>query len=123
MYIYIYKYIHIYIYIYVCVSLSLFLSLSLYTYIYIYIYIYTCVNIYIYICIHVYIYIYIYIYGRFPKLHRVFLGRDPGTFKSDIVSTKISTTNLFGFETLKFKIRNSKIETMETDRIYIRGAP
>ena len=25
-------------------------------------------------------------YGRFPKFHRVFLGRDPGTLKSDIVS-------------------------------------
>ena len=28
-------------------------------------------------------------YGRFPKLHRVFLGRDPGTLKSDIVSKNI----------------------------------
>ena len=27
-------------------------------------------------------------YGRFPKFHRVFLGRDPGTLKSDIVSKK-----------------------------------
>ena len=27
-------------------------------------------------------------YGRFPKFHRVFFGRDPGTFKSDIVSKK-----------------------------------
>ena len=27
-------------------------------------------------------------YGRFPKFHRVFLGRDPGTWKSDIVSNK-----------------------------------
>ena len=27
-------------------------------------------------------------YGRFPKLHRVFSGRDPGTLKSDIVSKK-----------------------------------
>ena len=26
--------------------------------------------------------------GRFPKFHRVFLVRDPGTLKSDIVSTK-----------------------------------
>ena len=52
---------------------------------------------------HTYIYIYIYIYilsakpcrameegqcGRFPKFHRVFLGRDPGTLKSDIVPKK-----------------------------------
>ena len=28
------------------------------------------------------------IYGRFPKFHRVFLGRDPGALKSDIVSKK-----------------------------------
>ena len=27
-------------------------------------------------------------YGRFPKFHRVCLGRDPGTLKSDIVSKK-----------------------------------
>ena len=29
-----------------------------------------------------------YAYGRFPKCHRVFSGRDPGTLKSDIVSKK-----------------------------------
>ena len=28
------------------------------------------------------------LYGRFPKFHPVFLGRDPGTLKSDIVSKK-----------------------------------
>ena len=44
-------------------------------------------------------------YGRFPKFHRVFLGRDPGTLKSDIVSKKTSTISLFGFETLNLKIR------------------
>ena len=27
-------------------------------------------------------------YGQFPKFHRVFWGRDPGTLKSDIVSKK-----------------------------------
>ena len=47
--------------------------------------------------------------GRFPKFHRVFLGRDPGTLKSDIVSTKTSTINSFGFETLKLKIRRLKL--------------
>ena len=52
-------------------------------------------------------------FGRFPKFHRVFSGRDPGTLKSDIVSTKTSTINLFGFET---QIENSMIENMETDR-------
>ena len=30
----------------------------------------------------------VYKYGRFPKFHRVLLGRDPGTLKSDIVSKK-----------------------------------
>ena len=50
-------------------------------------------------------------YGRFPKFHRVFLGRDPGILKSDIVSTKTSTINLFGFETLKLKIRRLKLWT------------
>ena len=53
-------------------------------------------------------------FGRFPKFHRVFLGRDPGTLKSDIANKKTSTINLFGFET---QIENSKIEIMETDRI------
>ena len=28
-------------------------------------------------------------HGRFPKFHRVFLGRGPGTLKSDIVSKNI----------------------------------
>ena len=27
--------------------------------------------------------------GRFPKFHRVFLGRDPGTLKPDIMSKNI----------------------------------
>ena len=27
-------------------------------------------------------------HGRFPKFHRVFFGRDPGTLKSDIVSKR-----------------------------------
>ena len=38
-----------------------------------------------------------------------FLGRDPGTLKSDIASKKPSTINLFGFETLKLKIRRLKL--------------
>ena len=41
-------------------------------------------------------------HSRFLKCHRVVLGRDPGTLKSDIVSNKKTfTINLFGFETLK----------------------
>ena len=72
-------------------------------------------------CIYIYIYICTHIsagslsldqnlsHGRFPKFHSVFLGRDPGTLKSDIVSTKTSTINLFGFEALKLKIRRLKL--------------
>ena len=76
-----------------------------------YVCIYTCIYIYIYIYI-VYTYIisllpgpedarvavaylrwleayyYVYCYGRVPKFHRVSLGRDLGTLKSDIVSKK-----------------------------------
>ena len=90
----------------------------------------------VYLCIYMYIHIYVYIhiythishagdrakgahawrdhlrtstFGRFPKFHRVSFGRDPGTLKSDIVSTKTSTIDLFGFETLKFKIRRLKL--------------
>ena len=48
-------------------------------------------------------------YGRLPKYHSVFSGRDPGTLKSDIVSTKTSTINLLGFETLKLKFRRLKL--------------
>ena len=48
-------------------------------------------------------------YSRFPKINRVLLGRDPGTLKSDIVSKRISTINLFGFETLKLEIRRLKL--------------
>ena len=38
-----------------------------------------------------------------------FWGRDPGTLKSDIVSTKTSAVNLFGCETLKLTIRRLKL--------------
>ena len=88
---------------------------------YIYIYIHICIYIYIYICtyIHAYVRTYVHTYGRFPKFHCVFLGRDPGTLKSDIVSKKTSTNNLFGFETLKLKIRRLKLWNA-TDRTYVR---
>ena len=46
------------------------------------------------------------------EISSCFLDRDPGTLKSDIVSKKTSTINLFGFETL---IESSKIGIMETD--------
>ena len=51
-------------------------------YIYIYIYIYM---------FYLFIYLFVYIHGRFPKFHRVFLGRDPGTLKSDHRVKKTST--------------------------------
>ena len=56
--------------------------------------------------------------GRRPRLRTIrsiseisscLLGRDPGTLKSDIVSKKTSPINLFGFETLKLKIRRLKL--------------
>ena len=43
------------------------------------------------------------------EISSCFSGRDPGTLKSDIVSKKTSTINLFGFETLKLKIRRLKL--------------
>ena len=108
MYIYIYIYIiYIYIYTHTYVSLSLlYLSLSIYIYIYMYVYIY------VYTHIHTHTYTYTYTWydfareasassvcgstgarqdppvRRFPKCHSVFLGRDPGILKSDIVSKK-----------------------------------
>ena len=51
----------------------------------------------------------IFLLRSISEIHRVFLGRDPGTLKSDIVSKKTSTINLFGFETLKLKIRRLKL--------------
>ena len=63
--------------------------------------------------------------GRFPKSHRVFLARDPGTLKSDIVSKKTSTNNLCGFETLKLKIRRLKLwkPTVAVDRCGCKRVP
>ena len=90
-------------------------------YVYISIYTYIIVHIYHYSSIHQLVHIKhnthscillsstVLHHGRFPKFHRVFLGRDPGTLKSDIVSKKTSTINLFGFETLKLKIRRLKL--------------
>ena len=109
-YIYIYMYTHRDMYI----SLSLSLSLSIYIYIYTYVYTH-----YIQVKSATSLWTPALEFdsppesnplsGRFPKFHRVFLGRDPGTLKSDIVSKKTSTTNLFGFETLKLKIRRLKL--------------
>ena len=82
------------------------LDVHIYIYIYMFI-IYSLSDIYVYV--YIYIYIYVLIHGRFPKYHRVFWGRDPGTLKSNIVSIKTSTINLFGFETLKLKIPRLKL--------------
>ena len=51
-------------------------------------------------------------YGRFPKFHRVFLGRDPGTLKSDIVS-KEHPQLIRPDSRLSNRKLNSKIEIME----------
>ena len=80
--------------------ISIYLSLSIYIYMWLYIYIYICI--YTYVHIHICVLsiviitiiiinicvIIVIVYGRFPKCHRVFLGRDAGTLKSDIVSKK-----------------------------------
>ena len=111
-YIYIYIYVYIYIYIYTCICVSgLYMCTLVYmaVYIYIYIYIYTCICVSgLYMCTLGYMAVCVYLtctchctpcvikecaalqaYSRFPKCHRAcFLGRDPGTLKSDIVSTK-----------------------------------
>ena len=43
------------------------------------------------------------------EISSCFLGRRPCTLKSDIVSIKTTTMNLFGFEILKLKIRRLKL--------------
>ena len=88
----------------------------IYIYIFVYIYIMYIIYIYIYICD---IYIYIYTSAKSSLLPWTLtvdlrnvivflLGRDPGTLKSDIVSKKHPII-LFGFETLKLKIRRLKL--------------
>ena len=62
----------------------------------------------------IFVYYIVSYYGRFPKFHRVFSGRDPGTLKSDIVSKNIH--NQFA-RIWDSQIENSKIEIMETDRV------
>ena len=47
--------------------------------------------------------------GRFPKFHRVFWGRDPGTLKSDIVSKKHPQLICSDLETLNLKFRRLKL--------------
>ena len=49
-----------------------------------------------------------YCYGRFPKFHRVLLGPRPWHIEIRHRVKQTSTTNLFGFETLKLKIRRLK---------------
>ena len=48
-------------------------------------------------------------YGRFPKFHRVFVGSRPWHIEIRHRVKKTSTINLFGFETLKLKIRRLKL--------------
>ena len=47
--------------------------------------------------------------GRFPKLHRVLLGPRPWHIELRHRVKTTSTINLFGFETLKLKIRRLKL--------------
>ena len=96
-------------------SLSISLSLSLYIYIYIYIYIYTHIS-----GVSPTIsrtpstwqaqnYVARYGYGRFPKIHRVFVGPRPWHIEIRHRVENTSTISLFGFETLKLKIRRLKL--------------
>ena len=48
-------------------------------------------------------------FGRFPKCHRVFVGPRPWHIEIRHRVKKTSTINLFGFETLKLKIRRLKL--------------
>ena len=47
--------------------------------------------------------------GRFPKFHRVFVWPRPWHIEIRHRVKRISTINLFGFETLKLKIRRLKL--------------
>ena len=49
------------------------------------------------------------VYGRFPKFHRVFVGPRPWHIEIRHRVKKTSAINLFGFETLKLKIRRLKL--------------
>ena len=85
-------------------SLEFSLSLSIYIYIYIYIHIQYTYTYYNYM-------LRVFLVGirSISEIASCFLGRDSGTLKSDIVSKKTSTINLFGFETLKLKNRRLKL--------------
>ena len=48
-------------------------------------------------------------YGRFPKFHRVFVGPRPWPIEIRHRVKQTSTIDLFGFETLKLKIRRLKL--------------
>ena len=104
-------YMYIYIYMITCIMQVL------YTCIHIYIYIYICTyNVCVYVCdgcvyINKYIYTYIYIYIRsISEISSCLFG--PRPWRIEIrhrVKKKTSTVNLFGFETLKLKIRRLKL--------------
>ena len=111
---------YMYMYMYMCI----------YIYIYVYVYVYVCVYIYIYLFIHVHICVYVYIMlikdrqgcprtcARREKSRRVrsafevsscFFGPRPCHIEIRHRVKKTSTINLFGFETLKLKIRRLKL--------------
>ena len=128
-YIYIYIYIHtLYIYIYAC--MCVYVCVYIYIYIYIYISKWLSRNIGCFRCLLVQqqsnkhemfcvvlkkscnrvVKLWLpWLVRSISEISSGFLGRDPGTLKSDIVSKKTSTIKFFGFETLKLKIRSLKL--------------
>ena len=57
-------------------------------------------------------------YGRFPKFHRVFFGPRPWHIEIRHRVKRTSTINLFGFETLKLKIRRLKLWKQTVDSAF-----
>ena len=133
---YIYIYIHMCICGYICIHVCMCVYICIYIYTYMYVCMNIYIYIYIYTYTYIYIYIYIYIgqqsiakagidsgpdsgpgkaraalqaYGRFPKFHRVFAGPRPWHIEMRHRVKKTCTINLFGFETLKLKIRRLKL--------------
>ena len=114
----------IHIYIYICIYS---MCVCIYIYMYIYIYIYSmCV--YISLSLYIYIYIYIHTYicvagataassgpPRRPSLRSIskisscFFGPRPWHIEIRHRVKRTSTINLFGFETLRLKIRRLKL--------------
>ena len=127
---------YIYIYTIMYYSISYFIYIYIYIYTYIHIYIYICVCVYTYIYVYIYIYTFIFPLGRQPRqlvapqpqprcapsavglynniqsiseISSCFFGPRPWHIEIRHRVKKTSTMNLFGFETLKLKIRRLKL--------------